>query len=138
MGWWPRTGSRFRSGPAASNGSCRGIRRPSRPEPGETWEQTLRREMDEEACATVTGARLLGFTHGRCLTGPERGTVLAALRDYAWLRWAAAPARSGGPAVELSPQPDRIDVICLQQRASWIDRPDGPAELGQVPAPAPP
>jgi ADP-ribose pyrophosphatase YjhB (NUDIX family) len=47
-----------------------------RPEPGESWEQTLRREMDEEACATVTGARLLGFTRGQCLTGPERGTVL--------------------------------------------------------------
>jgi ADP-ribose pyrophosphatase YjhB (NUDIX family) len=47
-----------------------------RPEPGENWEQTLRREMDEEACATVTGARLLGFTRGQCLTGPERGRVL--------------------------------------------------------------
>jgi ADP-ribose pyrophosphatase YjhB (NUDIX family) len=47
-----------------------------RPEPGENWEQTLRREMDEEACATVTGARLLGFTRGQCVTGPERGRVL--------------------------------------------------------------
>jgi ADP-ribose pyrophosphatase YjhB (NUDIX family) len=47
-----------------------------RPEPGESWEQTLRREMDEEACATVVAARLLGFTRGRCLTGPERGRVL--------------------------------------------------------------
>jgi hypothetical protein len=27
-----------------------------RPEPGESWEQTLRREMDEEACATVVGS----------------------------------------------------------------------------------
>jgi ADP-ribose pyrophosphatase YjhB (NUDIX family) len=48
----------------------------ARPEPGESWEQTLRREMDEEACATVAGVRLLGFTRGQCLTGPERGTVL--------------------------------------------------------------
>jgi ADP-ribose pyrophosphatase YjhB (NUDIX family) len=47
-----------------------------RPEPGETWEDTLRREMDEEACATVTAARLLGFTRGQCATGPERGLVL--------------------------------------------------------------
>ena len=47
-----------------------------RPEPGESWEQTLRREMDEEACATVVGVRLLGFTRGQCLTGPERGKVL--------------------------------------------------------------
>jgi len=47
-----------------------------RPVPGENWEETLRREMDEEACATVTAARLLGFTSGQCLTGPERGLVL--------------------------------------------------------------
>jgi ADP-ribose pyrophosphatase YjhB (NUDIX family) len=47
-----------------------------RPEPGESWEETLRREMDEEACATVIGARLLGFTRGQCVTGPERGRVL--------------------------------------------------------------
>jgi ADP-ribose pyrophosphatase YjhB (NUDIX family) len=54
-----------------------------RPEPGESWEQTLRREMDEEACATVTGARLLGFTRGQCLTAPERGMVLV------WSVWRA-------------------------------------------------
>src|SRR6266567_1818038 len=47
-----------------------------RPEPGESWEQTLRREMDEEACATVVRARLLGFTRGQCVAGPERGRVL--------------------------------------------------------------
>jgi ADP-ribose pyrophosphatase YjhB (NUDIX family) len=47
-----------------------------RPEPGESCEETLRREMDEEACATVIGARLLGFTRGQCLTGPESGRVL--------------------------------------------------------------
>jgi hypothetical protein len=32
--------------------------------------------MDEEACATVVPARLLGFTRGQCVTGPERGRVL--------------------------------------------------------------
>jgi ADP-ribose pyrophosphatase YjhB (NUDIX family) len=47
-----------------------------RPEPGETWEDTLRREMSEEACATVLTARLLGFVQGSCLAGPERGRVL--------------------------------------------------------------
>ncbi|MBO0809299.1 MAG: NUDIX domain-containing protein, partial [Actinobacteria bacterium] len=47
-----------------------------RSEPGETWIDTLRREMLEEACATVTSARLLGFTRGACLTGPEQGRVL--------------------------------------------------------------
>src|SRR5215472_19005300 len=34
------------------------------------------REMDEEACATVVGTRLLGFTRGQCVAGPERGRVL--------------------------------------------------------------
>jgi ADP-ribose pyrophosphatase YjhB (NUDIX family) len=47
-----------------------------RPEPGETWEDTLRREMSEEACATVVTARLLGFVQGSCVGGPERGRVL--------------------------------------------------------------
>jgi ADP-ribose pyrophosphatase YjhB (NUDIX family) len=45
-------------------------------EPGETWEDTLRREMLEEACATVVAARLLGFTRGECVEGRERGRVL--------------------------------------------------------------
>ena len=47
-----------------------------RPEPGETWEDTLRREMREEACATVVAARLLGFNRGECVAGPELGRVL--------------------------------------------------------------
>jgi 8-oxo-dGTP pyrophosphatase MutT (NUDIX family) len=32
-----------------------------RPEGAETWEETLRREMLEEACARVIEGRLLGF-----------------------------------------------------------------------------
>lgn len=47
-----------------------------RPEPGETWEDTLRREMLEEACATVVAARLLGFVRGECVAGPERPRIL--------------------------------------------------------------
>ncbi|HEY6297923.1 MAG TPA: NUDIX domain-containing protein [Streptosporangiaceae bacterium] len=47
-----------------------------RPERGESWEDTLRREMLEEACAIVTEARLLGFVRSRCLSGPEEGLVL--------------------------------------------------------------
>ena len=47
-----------------------------RPDGDESWEQTLRREILEEACAIVTGARLLGFCRGVCLTGPEEGLVL--------------------------------------------------------------
>jgi 8-oxo-dGTP pyrophosphatase MutT (NUDIX family) len=47
-----------------------------RPEGDENSEQTLRREMLEEACAVVKQARLLGFSRGRCVEGPEAGLVL--------------------------------------------------------------
>jgi ADP-ribose pyrophosphatase YjhB (NUDIX family) len=47
-----------------------------RPEPAERWVDTLRREVAEEACAMVERARLLGFTRGECLRGPEKGRVL--------------------------------------------------------------
>jgi ADP-ribose pyrophosphatase YjhB (NUDIX family) len=47
-----------------------------RPESDESWEQTLRREVLEEACAIVVVARLIGFCRGMCLTGPEQGLVL--------------------------------------------------------------
>jgi ADP-ribose pyrophosphatase YjhB (NUDIX family) len=45
-----------------------------RPEGDESWDQTLRREILEEACAVVCGARLLGFCRG--VSGPERGRAL--------------------------------------------------------------
>jgi ADP-ribose pyrophosphatase YjhB (NUDIX family) len=47
-----------------------------RPEPGEGWADTLRREVREEACATVTNCRLLGFSRGVCVRGPQAGLVL--------------------------------------------------------------
>lgn len=47
-----------------------------RPEPGEDWEATLRREVSEEACVTVTGCTLLGFSRGVCVRGPEAGLEL--------------------------------------------------------------
>jgi ADP-ribose pyrophosphatase YjhB (NUDIX family) len=47
-----------------------------RPEGTESWEQTLRREMLEEACASVVGAKLLGFVRGECVEGPEQGRIL--------------------------------------------------------------
>ncbi|MCC7146796.1 MAG: NUDIX domain-containing protein [Phycisphaeraceae bacterium] len=47
-----------------------------RPEGAETWEQTLRRELAEEACASVGAVRLLGFSQGRCVRGSEAGLVL--------------------------------------------------------------
>ncbi len=47
-----------------------------RPEGTESWEQTLHREMLEEACATVVRARLLGFVRGECVDGREQGRIL--------------------------------------------------------------
>jgi ADP-ribose pyrophosphatase YjhB (NUDIX family) len=47
-----------------------------RPEGAESWEQTLRREMLEEACATVLRARLLGFVAGESMEGREQGRNL--------------------------------------------------------------
>lgn len=47
-----------------------------RPEGIETWEETLRREVLEEACASVVRAKLLGFTRGVCVTGHDEGLVL--------------------------------------------------------------
>ncbi|MFC5747602.1 NUDIX hydrolase [Actinomadura rugatobispora] len=47
-----------------------------RPEDGETWQDTLYREVREEACAEVVSARLLGYSRGECVAGPEKGLVL--------------------------------------------------------------
>lgn len=47
-----------------------------RPDNAESWEETLRREVLEEACASVSRARLLGYSRGRCLRGSEKGLVL--------------------------------------------------------------
>jgi ADP-ribose pyrophosphatase YjhB (NUDIX family) len=47
-----------------------------RPEGNESWKETLRREMREEACVEVKDAKLLGFSRGECIRGHERGLVL--------------------------------------------------------------
>lgn len=47
-----------------------------RPEPDETWEDTLRREVLEEACVTIRSAKLLGFARGECVAGHELGRIL--------------------------------------------------------------
>lgn len=53
-----------------------------RPEGNESWEETLRREVREEACAEVTEAKLLGFSLGKIIRGHEKGLVL--VRSF-WL-----------------------------------------------------
>lgn len=62
-----------------------------RPEAGESAEQTLRRELWEEACVRVLGARMLGSARSECLAGHERGLVLVRSywrADVAVLDWA--------------------------------------------------
>ena len=79
-----------------------------RPERDESWEDTLRREMLEEACAEVTSARLLGFVRSRCLTGPEEGRVLvrsiwrADVRLLPWQPEFEIPFRRVVPARDLA------------------------------------
>lgn len=72
-----------------------------RPEAAEDWAATLRREVREEACATVVDCRLPGFSRGACLRGPEAGVVLVRalwraevrpIRGGPSRRWSSAPS----------------------------------------------
>lgn len=78
-----------------------------RPESGETWEQILRREVLEETCTKVTAARLLGFSRGACLSGPEQGLALvrslwrAEVEVLPWAPRFEVPHRRIVPAAEL-------------------------------------
>lgn len=47
-----------------------------RPIDGESWGDTLCREVREEACSGVLEARLLGFCRSWCVDGTESGLVL--------------------------------------------------------------
>jgi hypothetical protein len=64
--------------------------------------------MLEEACASVTGARLLGFVRSRCLSGREQGLVLvrsiwrAQVRLLAWQPEPEVPFRRVVPARDLA------------------------------------
>ena len=53
-----------------------------RPEGDETLIETLRRELLQEACATLLDAQLLGYGRGECLSGSEAGLIL---RRSFWL-----------------------------------------------------
>ncbi|MDA0745552.1 MAG: NUDIX domain-containing protein [bacterium] len=63
-----------------------------RPEGNESWEETMRREVREEACVEVIDAKLLGFSRGECINGHEKGLVLVRSIWFAnvqLLKWAA-------------------------------------------------
>lgn len=79
-----------------------------RPEDGESWEETLRREVLEETCTRVREARLLGFTRSACMRGHERGLTLvrgiwrAEVDLLPWEPQFEIPHRRVVPAGELS------------------------------------
>jgi len=93
-----------------------------RPADGDTWEDTLRREMHEEACVEVVGARLLGFVRSACRGGPERGLVLvrntwrAHVRLLPWDPHFEIPHRRVVPASELG------DHLCMEPGSGPIYR----------------
>lgn len=114
-----------------------------RPEAGERWIDTMRREVREEACAEVTDSRLLGFTRGVCVRGPEKGLVL--VRSM-W--WAEVRADPWEPLFEVTHRrllpvteafqslfvPDGVGPFYRRLFADAVDhRPD--ATAGREPAP---
>ncbi len=89
-----------------------------RPEGNESIEETLHREMREEACVHVVSARLLGFARGECVEGHEEGLVL--VRSY----WRAE--------VEMEPWEPRFEiahrrVVPGAQAGEHLRDPDGAA-----------
>jgi len=88
-----------------------------RPEPGEDWLATLRREVREEACATVLEARLLGFARGECVRGPERGRVL--VRAHWWARVRLDPWEPAFEMVERRLVPVAEVVTYLRMPAGY-------------------
>lgn len=92
------------------------------PDPGETPEQALAREVLEEAEADVVTARLLGFTSGACVEGPQQGTVL--VRSF-WR--ATVTLRPWQPRFEMTHRqlvaPEEVEAILVRSH------PDGSAPL---------
>lgn len=71
-----------------------------RPEGDETWEETMCREVREEACVEVREARLLGFSQGKCIQGHEKGLILV---RSAWLAQV--------DVLEWTPEPQILDRV---------------------------
>ena len=87
-----------------------------RPEASETWEETLRREIGEEACATVVHARLLGFSRGACVVGRERGLVLVRSFWRAEVELAPWDPKFEIPHRRVFPKADVLDLLVTAHR----------------------
>lgn len=86
-----------------------------RPEDSEGIEETLWRELWEEACVRVISARLLGFARSECIAGREADLVL--VRSY----WRAE--------VEVLAWEPRFEVVHRRivpaaQARQWVQDPD--------------
>jgi ADP-ribose pyrophosphatase YjhB (NUDIX family) len=86
-----------------------------RPEGDESWEQTLRREILEEACALVCRARLLGFCRGECTSGPEQGRVLVRSIWRADVELMAWEPRFEIRHRRLVPADDLLAYLCIEE-----------------------
>jgi 8-oxo-dGTP pyrophosphatase MutT (NUDIX family) len=99
-----------------------------RPEGAETLRETLAREMREEACVEVVGARLLGFARSECVGGHQKEVVL--VRSYWLAEVAIAPwepqfeiahrrivpvAEATGVVRDLDPAATRISMRALAE-----------------------
>ncbi|MGD9201507.1 MAG: NUDIX domain-containing protein [Chitinispirillia bacterium] len=91
-----------------------------RAEPGENWLQTVKREVMEEACALTETATVLGFSRGKCLSGPEKGLVLvrACFKASVILReWDPKFETTDRQLVQLS---DVLDYIYIPKGAESV------------------
>lgn len=93
-----------------------------RPEQDESPQQTLAREVREEAGADVVSATLLGYTASHCVVGVQAGTTL--VRSFWIARVMLLPWR---PAFEIEHRklfsPDDVEAILARSH------PDGSAPL---------
>lgn len=92
-----------------------------RPEGDERWVDTLRREVLEEACATVVEARLLGFGRSRCVRGHEAGLVLVRSMWSAKVELAPWAPTFEIPHRRVVPAAEAVDAMALSDD-SGLDR----------------
>lgn len=92
-----------------------------KPEGSESWEQTLRREVLEEACATVVSANLLGFARAECKIGNHTGRIIvrsfwrAAVKLLEWQpQFETKHRRLVRPEETLEHTPNRFEPIYRQ------------------------
>lgn len=96
------------------------------PEAGDTSEETMIREVREEACAEVTSWQLIAYARSECLKGERKGTVM--VRDMYVARVEMLPwVRPGGEIAERLMVPLKELVAIMS--ADWQGLDDFSTEL---------